>query len=338
MTLVALQPSASAASRKHFQDTINTGVSIDVASRFLPPSEIEMLRKVHPDGQTNLWGAKPGERMQQVAKWSRLRPGDYIAFAAEGRLFAGAAITAVFRSPDLASELWGDTSTANGRTQTWELMFALADIETLDLKYEVLNDLIGRKPGANVQEFAVLGDAQSASLLDYLNRAENRFQGVEAAATSLEPITAALEETDREVTVMRRLEQAAIKRALLSRPISECELCGRPMSAEFLTAAHIKRRSRCTPSERNLLTAVAMLNCRFGCDELFGKGYVGVDEHGVIQVSALLRDHASRTYATDLLEGRKATAWSRRSETHEFFRFHWDNDFRRVVTAVDRNV
>lgn len=334
MTLVALQPSASPASRKHFRDTVATPVRLDLMERFLPAPAVEVLRRAHPSGEAQVWGVRPGERSQQVPKWSRLRPGDYIAFAADGRLFAGAVLTSVFRSDTLAKHLWGSTMTANGAEQTWELMFSLARMESLAVPYSELNRTIGRAPGANVQEFAVLGEGQSEALLTFLNRTESSYGESELPPGRPPVVTAEFDQTDREVTAKRRVEQRAIKIALTHGPTASCELCGRSLSVEFLTAAHIKRRSLCTDDERIQLTAVAMLNCRFGCDELFGKGYVGVDPTGVVRVSDVLVDAESRTYALERLAEKRSTAWSQREETRAFFAYHWLHDFRRPVAVT----
>lgn len=331
MTLVALQPSASAESRKHFRDTVETPVEIDLVERFLPATTVERLRRAHPTGEAQFWGVRPGERSQQVPKWSRLRPGDYVAFAAGRRLFAGAVLTGVFRSGTLARHLWGSATTPNGTSQSWELMFSLDRVESLDVPYSDLNRTIGRAPGANVQEFAVLSEGQSEALLTLLNRAESSYGESEPSSGRPPVVTADFDQTDLEVITRRRVEQRAIKIALTRGPIASCELCGRSLSIEFLTAAHIKRRALCTDDERNRLTAVAMLNCRFGCDELFGKGYVGVDPTGLIQVSDVLTDVESRAYALERLAGKYSRAWQAREETRAFFAYHWLHDFRRPL-------
>jgi hypothetical protein len=47
---------------------------------------------------------------------------------------------------------------------------------------------------------------------------------------------------------------------------------------DLLVAAHIKRRSLCSETERRDLHNVAMLACKFGCDALFEEGYWLVSE------------------------------------------------------------
>lgn len=331
MTRIVLQPSANPASRQHYADTIEKPVQISQAESFLTPELISDLQAIYPTGAMSLWGTTPGERSQHVTKWERIQSGDYLMFAASKKLFAGAVVTKTFRSQSFAKELWGETTTANGTTQTWELMFAITEVQELDISYETLNRIVGRAPNAAVQEFNVLPEDSSRTLLDHVNLSENSFQrSVQIPSNTYTP---EFEEMEREVFATRRMEQQALRNFLLAGPNTKCELCGRAFPAEFLTAAHIKRRSICTDEEKRQLAAVAMLNCRFGCDELFGKGFVSVDGGGRIQLSELLQEGPAHQYAIKHLANQNSAAWAERVATREFFEFHFMNDFKRAASA-----
>jgi len=60
-----------------------------------------------------------------------------------------------------------------------------------------------------------------------------------------------------------------------------CALCHKIYPVEFLWVSHIKPRSDCTEDER-LDKNIAMPACKFGCDDMFEKGYILVDEVGDI--------------------------------------------------------
>lgn len=119
-----------------------------------------------------------------------------------------------------------------------------------------------------------------------------------------------------------RKEQGKLRQALLGdRLQAECDLCGQRVPSEFLVAAHIKRRSECTPAERNDLRNVAMLACTFGCDRLYEFGHVTVDHTGVLvatpaeaELSGLVGEHLRR------LNGRRCTA--HRPESEPYFAWH----------------
>lgn len=82
--------------------------------------------------------------------------------------------------------------------------------------------------------------------------------------------------------VKTRLEQAKLRKILLDgKNVQNCQLCGNPFATEFLVAAHIKPRRLCSEKER-LDSNIAILLCKFGCDELFEKGYLVVGSTGQI--------------------------------------------------------
>ena len=80
-----------------------------------------------------------------------------------------------------------------------------------------------------------------------------------------------------------RAEQGVL-RSLLVRDVTvaACALCGMTYPVGLLVAAHIKPRASCTDQEKRDLPAIAMLACRFGCDELYERGYIGVAANGEI--------------------------------------------------------
>ena len=78
---------------------------------------------------------------------------------------------------------------------------------------------------------------------------------------------------------------------------SECRLCERTYPREFLVAAHKKKRSECSPDEKRDLRNVVMLCCLFGCDVLYEKGLIAVDEDGSIKRSIDLGHGEAATYA-----------------------------------------
>lgn len=330
MTRVVLQPAASAASRQHFIDTIDEPVDLEVAAEYLAGVDIDTLKAAHPSGAAMMWGAKPGERLQHVPKWKAIAPGDFILFAAKGKLFAAAEVTHTFRSKPLAELLWGSSPTSNGVDQTWELMFSIDSLVAIDVPYGELNAIVGRAPAAAVQEFNVVGEAASEDLLEHLNLAS---LAQHAAPTEGDYVAGVLAESfgplEALVEQKRRLEQSFLRKKLLQGAAGTCALCGREFQKVFLTAAHIKRRSQCTDAEKLDFAAVAMLNCRFGCDELFGQGLVSVDQSGDIILSDELPSGPALDYATEHLAGKKCSSWNEDSE--KYFVFHHENDFVRPI-------
>ena len=85
-------------------------------------------------------------------------------------------------------------------------------------------------------------------------------------------------ETDRVVQALARTEQAYWREMLFGGSLDgQCAICGRHLPVELLVAAHIKQRSKCSHNER-LDPENVMPVCLLGCDVLFEKGYIRVED------------------------------------------------------------
>jgi predicted restriction endonuclease len=120
----------------------------------------------------------------------------------------------------------------------------------------------------------------------------------------------------------RRTEQQYLRQYLLPGVKGECLLCGRTFSRDFLVAAHIKKRSLCTLEEKADIKSIAMLACKFGCDELFERGMIGVTPEGKVTDTKRLTDETARTYMMQHLVGRSVNNWSSLSASHQYFQHH----------------
>lgn len=90
-------------------------------------------------------------------------------------------------------------------------------------------------------------------------------------------------ETDAEAIARIRKEQGSLRAHLLQgRSAAPCALCGKETPAAFLVAGHIIPRSEISDEDRWKFDEIAMLVCLFGCDALFERGYLTVDERGVV--------------------------------------------------------
>jgi hypothetical protein len=131
-------------------------------------------------------------------------------------------------------------------------------------------------------------------------------------------------QTDIEVFTRVRREQAFLRRALgLGGASHECALCGRTFPDELLVAAHIKKRSLCSHEERTDIPSVAMIACTLGCDALFEKGYLTVDESGAVRGAShsSLEQHLVEFLSS--VEGRTVRGWQASSGYFAWHRSIW---------------
>jgi hypothetical protein len=131
---------------------------------------------------------------------------------------------------------------------------------------------------------------------------------------------------DVQRTTTSRTEQRALREFLIDETTeAQCDLCGMTYPVGFLVAAHIKKRSECSDEEKRDIPANAMLACRFGCDELFERGYIGVSDDGAILITT------RKTLTDDLLlrleelQGLSCVAFAKSNE--KYFSWHRENVF-----------
>lgn len=330
-----LQPCANKAAQEHYQSTVRSPVRVNDIVTHLSRDEESALRTFASDGAIALWGAKPGEDGRNAKRWRRVAPGDYLFFVHGSGNVSVAEVAYTLHNPALASKLWGTTSTANGVVQTWEYMFALGPASDLILPTVRLNEIIGRKYNAAVQEFVVLDAGPSADLVSALNLRDSP-----ANPTVPDPGAPAgrrlrrgqpdreFDQLDEIATGLRRKEQAYLRRYILPGNAGECALCERVMPIEFLVAAHIKKRSECSDVERRDFSNIAMPNCKLGCDELFGRGLISVDQGGMVRISSKAPDVGPiRVYIDQHLRGKTIRFWDEKPRSRAYFAHHYAEDF-----------
>ncbi|WP_404870947.1 hypothetical protein ACI1MP_37480 (plasmid) [Kitasatospora griseola] len=130
------------------------------------------------------------------------------------------------------------------------------------------------------------------------------------------------EDLNRPAMVLRRREQAALRRLLFqSAAEAACDLCGKQLPVRLLRAAHVKRHSVCGRDEQSDRANV-MKACVLGCDALFKDGYVYVAADGTIRLGAKTLGSVDLTNAASGLDGRTCTAHSEESAVY----FAWHRD------------
>jgi hypothetical protein len=79
-----------------------------------------------------------------------------------------------------------------------------------------------------------------------------------------------------------------------------------------------------------------MPNCKFGCDELFGRGLISVDNDGNYQVSPMLDyGDAVNQYLKDFVIGRSCAFLHQNPAARPYFEFHWRTDFKNAVLQLE---
>lgn len=120
-----------------------------------------------------------------------------------------------------------------------------------------------------------------------------------------------------------RKEQGILRGILFKNaPEMKCAICHRIFPTDLMVAAHIKPRSKCTTQERKNPNVV-MPVCKVGCDDLFEKGYLIVNQNGVIQSNKDKKVSDDLELVLHDVIGNQCTHFNQ--ETEEFFSYKRDS-------------
>jgi hypothetical protein len=315
MIQVVLQPSANKDAREHYVDTIENPVDLDLHMELLGETLFSHLKHLFPSGLAPMWGVTPGVNEGNRRKWERMELGASVLFAAGGRIFGRGVIAAKFHNKLLAKKLWRTDSSG----ATWEYMYALDGITTVHIPYADFNSAVGYKTNNVIQGFTILDDLKSEAFLDAYPAGLARVEWPAPPDEVDEAIRELGGELERRVEAWQRAEQSALREFLLhGASTATCELCGRTMDSKLLVAAHIKKRSHCSDAEKRDLANIGMLNCKFGCDELYERGFVSVAEDWTVIRKFSVKDLT----VMDYIESKMLDSIPARPKSTAYFAWH----------------
>jgi hypothetical protein len=161
------------------------------------------------------------------------------------------------------------------------IYFFLDEIKPRNIPYLDFNRAVGYKDNNKIQGFDVLTEEKSSRFLDSFDLLSGVYYP-EISDAEYDQTLIELDELETKVEVKVRKEQGYLRKKLFSgKQVANCAICSRAMNIQFLVCAHIKKRSKCSDEEkRNLHNVVPM--CKFGCDELFERGYIAVHEGKIV--------------------------------------------------------
>ena len=279
MSNVILQPSGSASAREHYVDTVINPVSLDKIRPHISANDYNKLIEIYPSGDCMIWGVTPSKL--NINKWKRIKIGDITLFSSSGKIYSSGVTTYKLHSKSLAEKLWG----YNEKGETWEYVYFVDEVKSLDIPYIAFNKVVGYADNYVIQGFNILDDEKSIKVINGFDL-ESDIYSEDVTYDDFIEITKQLEiaETDELTKGYRRKEQTFLRQNLFGRrTIFVCSCCGVKYPISFLVTAHIKKRSLCNTSER-LDTNIVMPLCKFGCDDLFEKGYISVKDGRFIEL------------------------------------------------------
>jgi hypothetical protein len=319
MSLVILQPTGNQDARLHYEDTIIRPVSLEIVKKHISPKVYTEIESIYDSDSVSIWGVTRGSNDINYNKWDKIQPGDISLFARNKKIFSSAVVTYKLHNKSLAKALWGTNSDGD----TWECIYFLDDLNSRDISYELFNKIVGYSPKFVIQGFSVLNEEKSEKIISSLGLQSQMFTPP-ISKKEYEEVIFSKEFTSLEFEVNRmvRAEQGYLRKKLFdNKKVDRCGICGEEFTINFLVAAHIKKRSVCSDEEKLDFENIVMPMCKFGCDDLYEKGYIGIINGQVSvfrynELTPYMKDYVSK------LNGNECTYWS--DTTQEYFKWHYD--------------
>ena len=323
MPQIILQPSGNRQSFELF-NTITTPVKLSEVKSKLDAKLTKFLKSLFPDGLVPMWGITAGTTGSNITKWEKAEPGAVVLIAGGNQIYACGVLAAKFHSKPLAKQIYG----LSKEGMPYEYMYALTEFRELNISTKEFNKAVGYKQRNRIQSFDVLDEEKSQAFLDSFELHPKRSNfppnpiDVDEAIKKLDE----LDELDKKYKAAHRVEQAALRGHLLQgQNKGMCFFCERNFHADFLHAAHVKKRAECTNKEKRDLRNIGMLNCVFGCDQLYERGYISVNSTGQVVKSQKLISKTEKEY----MESTIASTVTVPSGQKQYFAWHFGKKFKK---------
>ncbi|KJL04351.1 HNH endonuclease [Priestia aryabhattai] len=316
MSRVILQPTGNKDARKNYVETIANPIEISRIKPFVTSDEFNYLHKLYPNGFVTIWGVTAGKSNVNMKKWNKIQAADLAFFSANKTLYSYGFITFKLHNEQLAQNLWGN----NSEGQTWEYIYFLDEVREHDIPISKLIEIVGYKENYLVQGFTILDEDKSNALVSYFEL-ESETINQHISENDYKKIIESLElsSLDIEGKTKSRAEQSFLRKSLFgNKKIAKCGICGKDYPISFLVAAHIKKRSLCSKEEKLDVRNIVMPMCKFGCDDLFEKGYI-IITNGIVTVNDKTTTESLRLYLK-AIEGLNCKYWN--SDTEIYFEWH----------------
>ena len=209
MSNIILQPSGNKDAREHYVDTIANPVRLERIRSYLKLEDYSNLQEIYPSGDCMIWGVTPSKI--NYNKWKRIKTGDITLFSSSGKIYSSAITTYKLHSKGLAADLWD----YNSKGDTWEYIYFIDEVRSLDIPFIDFNRVVGYKENNIIRGFNILDDQKSQNVIDGFDLESKTFYE-EVTYDEFETVTRQLEieKTAEIVKGYRRKEQTFLRQHL----------------------------------------------------------------------------------------------------------------------------
>lgn len=223
----------------------------------------------------SIWGVADGKNNHNLTFWKKSNVGDFCLFYRRKNFFSKGRIFAKIQDEDISIKLWNK----GNKGEVWKNLFFIEHLQEIDLPLVKFNKAINYSSDRILRSFQIVSSEQSKKILNLTGEKISSQSREDFFKDRLHTLG---NHTDLKIESTKRLEQDILVDYLFGDSVeTRCAICSIKYPNQFLVAGHIKKRSLAKPKERKDLNIVMPI-CKFGCDELFERGYIFVNEKGLI--------------------------------------------------------
>lgn len=318
MNRIILQPAGNKDAKKHYVDTIKNPIPLPTIKPYVTEEIYYKLKNIFREGCVPVWGVTPGKKDVNKNKWLKVTSGDIVLFSRNNKIFSSATVAFTIHNKELSLKLWK----TNKEGETWEYMYFLDEVVQQHIPYKIFNKAASYEINNTIQGFSVLEKEKSLQIMNLLDLQSETYY----SEISKEEYYKSISEPNPEKPLDKigqakgRTEQAFLRNELFKgKKVSNCGFCRKEYPISFLIAAHIKKRANCNEVEKRDYKNIIMPLCRFGCDELYEKGYVAVDNGIIIDTKTKYKTDAILDYL-NLIVDKHCSYWTK--NTKAYFEWH----------------
>ena len=293
----------------NFIKSVEIGIPKDTFHNLLESSE----GLSQETDRLSVWGLTPKHK----AQWKTINNGDLILFFRNNKIFFSSQVFAKYSEQKLARSIWF----TNRVDLLRENLLILINASELSVNVKEVTKILGYKSSQITKSITTIDQQKTHLLVEELELDLDYLATTQDSTSFQRRLNGLGKDLSLDVVSKRRAEQHIFSEYLFSgKDYVTCSICHKNYPSDLLVAGHIKKRSDCSDSEKRDLNIV-MPVCKFGCDDLYEKGYILINDKGLVVSNPNLNLEGNvREYVNDIL-GKKCTFFSEKSKKYFEYKF-----------------
>jgi len=270
---------------------VEKGTDISRIRQFGFENLADKIQEIYQNQKIRFWGVFAGDDARKRSMWGNIQPGDVVFFANQNEIIMSAIVVLVTRNSEFGKRFLGYKNTIEDDDYYPDIIYFLDEFKKQSIYNKEFIDIAGYSKKYTFRNSILVNKISSQKIIDFFDLSSNTYY---PNITEKEFHNSVVQFNDLKMLDVNmrsnaRREQAFLRKYLFNvEKHKHCAICGKEYPVNLMVAGHIKKRSRCTLNEKLDYKNIVMPICKFGCDELYEKGYISVMDGKKSQVGLML--------------------------------------------------